>query len=305
MKGPECIDGSGHYLVPGYLDMHAHVLEDEHPEDALQLMLAHGITGWRQMSGSPELLAARKQGQLPLSTETPALLAMPGRILTTANAAAPEQAVAEVARQKAAGADFIKTINVRPEAFFAALQEAKRQGLPYAGHLSPGVDAVKAASAGMRSIEHLGPTELQLIGCSSKAWFIRIVQMFSHAATPADMTAEALKSAAANPIVFRLQRDPAALAKTQRLLDSFSERKAGALAKAMVANDTWQVPTLIRNETMQFADDPRFTESADMRFIRRSKRDFWSSITRQFSSRVDAAGRRTLQQQSGFGTEAR
>ena len=295
--GSGSVDGRGKYLVPGFLDMHAHVLEEEHPEDALQLMLAHGITGWRQMSGSSKLLARRKQGKLSLGTDAPALLGMPGEILTAANAATPEQAVAEVTRQKTEGADFIKTIYVRPDVFFAALNEATGRGLPYVGHLSPGVNAVRAAEAGMRSIEHLGPVDLQLISCSSREWLIRVAQALHRSAVPKKHMAESMKTAAANPIVFRLQRDAAALRKTQHLLDSFSERKAEQLARSIASNNTWQVPTLIRNETMQFGDDPRFTEGPDLRYIRHSKRRFWNSVVGQFASSVDGAGRKTLQQE--------
>ena len=50
------IDGNGAFVVPGYNDMHAHPLNPGSPEGGLQLMLANGITGFRQMSGSPELL---------------------------------------------------------------------------------------------------------------------------------------------------------------------------------------------------------------------------------------------------------
>ena len=143
---------------------------------------------------------------------------MPGQILTSANAANVNQAVAEVERQKTGGADFIKTIFVQPKVFFAALQEANRQNLPYVGHLSPGVDAAKAAAAGMRSIEHLGPSELQLISCSKREWFIRIALAMQRRRTSSEHIDNSMKLAAANPILFRLQRDPHALVKTQVLL---------------------------------------------------------------------------------------
>ena len=49
----EVVDGSGRYLIPGLLDMHAHPLNEKHPAGGLELMLASGITGFRQMAGLP------------------------------------------------------------------------------------------------------------------------------------------------------------------------------------------------------------------------------------------------------------
>ncbi len=40
----EVVDGSGRYLIPGYLDMHAHPLTEKHPVGDLELMLANGVT---------------------------------------------------------------------------------------------------------------------------------------------------------------------------------------------------------------------------------------------------------------------
>ena len=53
------VDGQGRFVVPGFNDMHAHNLNTDSPETSLPLMLANGVTGFRQMAGSPELLAAR------------------------------------------------------------------------------------------------------------------------------------------------------------------------------------------------------------------------------------------------------
>lgn len=104
------IDGGGRFVVPGFNDMHAHNLNSESPETSLPLMLANGITGFRQMAGSPALLKARAADKLPMPAAAPALLAMPGTILAGPAFADPAAAAAEVRRQKADGADFIKEI---------------------------------------------------------------------------------------------------------------------------------------------------------------------------------------------------
>ena len=50
------VEAHGKYLVPGFADMHAHPLSQKNPVGSLELMLAHGITGFRQMSGSVQML---------------------------------------------------------------------------------------------------------------------------------------------------------------------------------------------------------------------------------------------------------
>ncbi len=83
------IDARGKYVVPGYNDMHSHVLELDDPSGALALMLAEGVTGLRQMSGSPQRLAERRNGTLPVGRDAPAALEMPGTVLTPLNAGSP------------------------------------------------------------------------------------------------------------------------------------------------------------------------------------------------------------------------
>ena len=50
----DVVDARGKFVVPGYLDCHAHPFNAADPEGSLTLMLANGITGFRQMSGTPE-----------------------------------------------------------------------------------------------------------------------------------------------------------------------------------------------------------------------------------------------------------
>jgi len=56
-------------------------------------MLANGVTGFRQMQGSDELLKQRRASTLPTTQAAPALLAMPGWILTPFNARNPQQQI--------------------------------------------------------------------------------------------------------------------------------------------------------------------------------------------------------------------
>ena len=296
--GANVIDARGKFLVPGFLDMHVHSMQDPQPSDSLAMLLAHGVTGIRQMAGAPELLERRRQGMLDFGPDTPACLAMPGSLLTFANCPTPEAGVNEVRRQKELGADFIKTIFVSPKTFFATLAEARRLDLPYGGHLSPGVDVIAASKAGLNFVEHLGPTEIQLIQCSKAELLIRLILRLRPPTppplTPADIQGMTGKIMIANPILFRMKMDPKAADKTAKLISSFQPEKARSLALTCAQNHTWQCPTLIRTETMQFGDEPRYTQSPDLRYIPSAVRQLWSEVARQYAEKLTPAAKDTM-----------
>jgi hypothetical protein len=160
------IDGASRFAVPGYNNMHSHALIAESPELLLATMLAEGVTGFRQMSGTPKLLKARDEGRLPFGIYSPDLLAMPGDLLFPFNAGSPKEARAAVDLQKRQHADFIKIILAPRPAFFAAIDEAHGLGLPTAGHLPPDVSPLEASMAGFDSIEHFGTGNPFWIECS-------------------------------------------------------------------------------------------------------------------------------------------
>ena len=156
--GVTVIDVRGTYAVPGFCDMHAHpLLGRSDPEPALRLMLACGITGFRQMGGSPALLDDRRSGRLRLPDDAPALLSTPGDVLLPFNAGSEEVALQSVRQQAEGGADFIKVAMVTPQVFFPLQAEAARLGLTTVGHLPIGIDIHAASDGRLRSIEHLGP----------------------------------------------------------------------------------------------------------------------------------------------------
>ncbi|HKY04616.1 MAG TPA: amidohydrolase family protein, partial [Blastocatellia bacterium] len=69
---------------------------------------------------------------------------------------------------KREGVDFIKVhTRLSQQAYLAAADEAKKQGLSFAGHVPQGVSLAEAAKAGQKSIEHLSEYGL-LFECSGK-----------------------------------------------------------------------------------------------------------------------------------------
>jgi imidazolonepropionase-like amidohydrolase len=75
---------------------------------------------------------------------------------------APADAAALVEQIRAAGADLVKFRNLRPDEFRAVAAEAKRVGLPLAGHSPRNLSPVEAAEGGMASIEHMETLSLAL-----------------------------------------------------------------------------------------------------------------------------------------------
>ena len=290
------IDVSGKYVVPGYNDMHSHVLELENPSGALALMLAEGVTGFRQMSGSPQRLAERRNQTLPVGERAPAALEMPGTILTPLNAATPEAVTAEIQLQKAQGADFIKMGFVSPAVFEAAMQEGRRSGVPVLGHLQDGVDAADAAKAGFRSVEHLGPGATVWVACSTAETELQ------SEAKPVRMRAPPVNVPFLRKIImWRFQTvlinpaafvPPAYAARLRRAFETFDEGKFKALAELFVAEDTWHVPTLVRLRTQELADAPEYAQDPYLKYMPKKKVRKWRQVTNKFK-KLPAAMRET------------
>ena len=284
------VDAKGKFVVPGFWEMHGHPIDSPDRVDNLTLMLANGITGVRQMSGSDALLQERKAGTLMPASGAPELLAMPGSILLRGNAGSIPQAVAEVDKQKSEGADFIKTIDVSVPVFFAALDEATKQGLPYDGHLSNGVDAVKASEAGMKGIEHLGPQETILIGCSTDETAIRqaIAQRLQAPGPPPAAAAALGKAATSNPTLSRALSDPTSFVRLQHVIDTYDGEKCRKVAQVFADHHTWQIPTLIRLRTAEFGDDPVYENDPNLKYMGPATRQLWTGIAGQFSAGDEA-----------------
>lgn len=283
------IDGTGKFIVPGFNDMHSHVLELKDPSGALALMLAEGVTGFRQMSGSPELLQKRRHNVLPIGKEAPALLETPGTILTPFNAGTSEAVTAEIQQQKAQGADFIKVGLVNPEVFFTAIEEAKRVGIPILGHLQEGTNPIDASQAGFKCIEHLGPGSTVMVGCSTIEPELRADSSRRPIINASIFKFPLLKRFVmsrfrrrlVNPAAFA---NPAGVALLQRALDTYSEDKGRFLAERFVADGSWQVPTLVRLRTQQLADLPEYENHASIRFMPPKSVSTWREVTNKFKS---------------------
>ncbi len=201
-------------------------------------------------------------------------------------AANAEEAKAAVDRLHAAGADFIKVYTKLPrDAYFAALDEAKKVGTYCAGHVPDAVTVTEASDHGQRSIEHLTGVSMD---CSSEADKLHA----ERAAAAADTTAGAL---------FKTWR-----AQTPRILATQDPKRAAALYATLKRNQTWMVPTFtvlrstaLMNDSL-FAADPRvkympariadgWDWKKDFRFRSRTAED-WENGRKGFALSVQIVG---------------
>ena len=152
------IDARGKYLMPGIAEMHAHIpptdVTDEQVEPLFLLYLSNGITTVRGMLGHPSHLALRDRvarGELlgpRIYTSGPSLN---GNSIPN-----PDSARAAVRHQKALGYDFLKIHPGLTRASYDAMaEEARRLGIPFAGHVPAAVGLRRALEAGQVTIDHL------------------------------------------------------------------------------------------------------------------------------------------------------
>lgn len=164
--GPRVIDGRGMFLIPGLWDMHAHM--EANGASALQLYVANGVTGIRDMGSDLDLILGMRQATSSGRTLGPRIFAA-GPILDDApgdwpfrmriKTAADGRSAVQLLKRR--GVDLIKVHDNTPrEAFFAIVEEARRHTLPVAGHVPRGVSFEAAIDAGQGDFEHLANLQL-------------------------------------------------------------------------------------------------------------------------------------------------
>lgn len=235
-KGASIVDATGKFLIPGLWDMHVHTLQEGRPKLFFPLFIANGITGVRDMGSSPSELESvtmlREQidgGKLlgPRMVAAGPLVDGPSPMFPELSIAASNETEARQAVEdlQNAGADFIKVYSLLPRvAYFALADEAKRRNIPFAGHVPESVSALEASDAGQRSIEHLSGVR---VACSTSEAELRQELIEARAKSDASL-------------LYRVLRYVYAKSK-----ETYSEEKAESLFSRFVANDTWQVPTLV------------------------------------------------------------
>jgi imidazolonepropionase-like amidohydrolase len=236
-SGARVLDGSGKFLIPGLADMHVHLTAAGEPDGSrkfmLPLLVAHGITTVRDMGGYLESLeplrkeiASGVRVGPQISTPGPYLDGAPPSFqpsLVVTNNAEANDDVRQLVRR---GVDFVKVQSMlNRDAYFAIADAAKREHIPFAGHVPDRVTAMEAAGAGQRSIEHL--TNI-LRACAADEPALMRQQFY--------VPSRKESAAQAHARVVRWQ---------QKMLAAYSDGQTAALLAKFRENEVWQTPTLI------------------------------------------------------------
>ncbi len=295
------IDASGKYLVPGFLDMHVHAMENaDAPLTPWPLMISNGVTAIREMSGSEAMILRARQLNADSAAgliDAPEVLMVHGgwlpNIIPTADGLrvmpySPEQGAQWVRDQKAMGTDFVKLLAGSPESILAVLEEAKIQGLTVAGHLDSSLGALESSNAGWHAMEHLGAAWGVLLSCSTDEANIRSYALDNayiyKPFLPYDYVPRRILYSAFTDVPIY-----------QRVIDTFSEAKCQALAQAFVTNDTWQVLTLTTQRSHMLGRDP-FLADPNIKYFDPAIRAYQELLSQEFEATIPDAIAETFEQ---------
>ena len=248
----QIIEATGKFVIPGLWDMHVHGTALPH---FAELYIANGVTGVRDMFSPMDRIESERKA-IRSGKPGPRIVAA-GRIVDgpkpywpgsiAAKDADEGRKAVQTARQE--GSDFIKVYSLLPrDAYFAIAQEAKRQGMAFAGHVPEKVSAAEASDSGQRSIEHLTGV---LSGCS---------------------TAEQ-ELLCPDETIPRLQR---MVSQVSRQLETYDEKKAQALFGKFKRNHTWQCPTLTVLHNIAFLDGGSLSNDSRLRYLPVEAVTYWN-----------------------------
>jgi len=250
------INGDGKFVIPGLWDMHVHGINPD-------LLLSNGVTGVRLMWGGPHTLENR--AEFDRGTRLGPRVVACGNIFdgpkpvrdATLKIATPTEGRQAVRDSKKDGYDFIKVYSLlHREPFLAIVDEAKKQGLPVAGHVPEFVSVAEASDAGLKCMEHLNGI---LPACSRIEAELR-----------KELTETMMKPDVPPSAVYSLRQ-----AQTKQLLDTYSYEKAEELFARLAKNGTWQCPTLTVLRAVGYLDDPAFTNDVRLKYIAPRRREGW------------------------------
>lgn len=248
------IDATGMYIIPGLWDMHTHAYfgwsRDFGDSYVLPLFIANGVTGIRDMgSDLNAILRARREVAAHRLTGPRMVVSGPmldGPSVSFAASIAitsPADGRRAVNMLKRRGVDFIKIQSGVPRAAYLAIAvEAKKTGIPFAGHVPDAVRASEAVAAGQRSFEHL-------------------IGIFE-ASTSDEVSLLERRYGAG--------KEPSANKSLATFLDRYDAAREARIITLLAKNHVWQCPTLFWERGQWLVDVIDYTQDPDIAYIPRT-----------------------------------
>lgn len=256
--GARRVEGRGHFLVPGLVDMHAHLAPGgaslaESAGRQLAGYLATGFTTVRGLGNAPTALALRDR--IARGEVLGPRLVVAGPSLNGKSVASPAAGARMVEEQKRQGFDLLKTHGgVSAEAYDSIAAAAKRVGLPLVGHVTPEFGLARAMRA-RQQVEHLDGY---------------IAALVADGTTPPDG---------------QMIWDPAVLARVDTT-------KLAALARETARLGVWNDPTLALFETLASDETPdALATRPELRLIPPQSVVAWRSQKAEVLAEVPSEGR--------------
>lgn len=259
----DSVNCEGGYLIPGLWDMHVHLAFGDWFPDAkdisLPLFIANGVTSVRDMGSDLDVVqewrSEIEDGRMigpRIFTPGPMLDGPKPRFPSSIAIATPEDARRAVDKLKERGVDFIKLQSLIPrDAVLAIVEEAKKQGIAFEGHVPDAMRASEMSELGMKSFEHL----IGLFEGSSLA-----------------------------------EEDFLKGGKTEgKFLATFDAERAALLAAGLAKNHIWQCPTLVWERGGNLLDLTDFRADTRAKYVPGSWKDktwkrFTDEITRGYGA---------------------
>jgi imidazolonepropionase-like amidohydrolase len=260
------IDGSGKFVIPGLWDMHSHFRD---PDRDLKMYVANGVLGIRNMGGAARQVFPLRDAIAAGQRLGPKIVAS-GPIVDgpdswsnpefTVSVKTADEARSTVRLLKQQGSDFIKVYDgLSRDAYYAIADEAKKLGVPFAGHLPAPISVREASIAGQRTLEH----GLALSG-GSTAEEDYIKHRLDQSAFQ-----EAIASKNFSLIPAKIARDNTAM------LDHFSQQRADETYRLLANNDTFLTPTLVTERSLTFVDDLNKQRDSRMQYVSSEDLNWW------------------------------
>ena len=252
--GGHVVDVKGMYVIPGLWDMHTHAYfgwsRDFGDSYVLPMFIANGVTGIRDMGSDLDsvlqarnLVAAHRLTGPRMVVSGPMLDGPRVTFAASIAIATQDDGRKAVRLLKSKGVDFIKIQSGVPrDAYPAIADEAKKQGLPFDGHVPDAIRASEAIAAGQRTFEHL-------------------IGIFE-ASTPDEDAFLSRRYGAG--------KDPSVNKSLAAFLDRYDPSRERTIIERLAASGVWQCPTLFWERGQWLVDVIDWRQDSDIAYTPRT-----------------------------------